>query len=99
MPSDSILWSGATTLRSTLALASPPLAGSDPARFVQDVSPKDAGSIAALVKLLADVDATMRARAACTLARLGASAKDAIPALLEHLKDADQTVRFHAAYA
>ncbi len=67
--------------------------------IVQDVAPKDAGSIAALIKRLADDDAIMRARAACTLARLGANAKDAVPALVERVNDGDPTVRFHAVYA
>src|SRR5205807_1376584 len=44
-------------------------------------------------------DATVRARAACTLARLGPNAKEAVPALIDCLNDADTAVRFHAVYA
>jgi hypothetical protein len=66
---------------------------------VQDVGPQNPSSVNDLIQRLADEDATMRASAACTLARLGGGAKEAVPALIGRLQDADATVRFHAAYA
>jgi hypothetical protein len=99
----SILWDSRAVLGSTIVTTNRiDLSGDWPnplVSAVQDVAPKDANSVAALIKRLADRDATMRARAACTLARLGPNAKDAVPALVERLKDADAAVRFHAAYA
>jgi hypothetical protein len=75
------------------------LQGGSLTRVVQDVGPKDAQSLPALLKLLNDPDGATRARAACTLARMGPQAKDAVPALVARVTDAERGVRFHAAYA
>jgi HEAT repeat protein len=52
-----------------------------------------------LISLLDDPDAQKRARAACTLARMGPYASAASPALLRSMQDADPHVRWHVVYA
>jgi HEAT repeat protein len=50
-------------------------------------------SVAKLIKQLKDSDEVVRLKAAKSLGKLGADAKDAIPALTQALKDTDEDVR------
>src|SRR6266498_4423924 len=65
----------------------------------QMIAQEKAYSVNDLIQQLRSQDANIRAFAADTLARMGAEAKEAVPALAAALKDRDQFVRLYAARA
>src|SRR5262249_31970647 len=81
--------------------ASPtPVAADKPKTQPAKPRPEQQGNtLADWIKVLQSRDSRIRGEAAATIARYGAAAKEAIPGLIELLKDRDPFVRVEAAQA